>query len=673
MNTDSPGRIAHPPLTGAGHLPPWGFLLAWHLLAFVLLLLLSGLKTHLPLWSPVMPDRPIVMALGYCYLISVLLLLVSRFLGRPVNILQALCVTLAVFGVEFVYLVLTRAEISGPRSALLGMVGAAVILVTLGFVLRRLRVPALAALALAVIAVAGFEVYRTYRPKQPPMSQSVSNINTGFYTLHAVTYANALPPSIVRGGGIALIGNEYLLATGDGRFYVFDWRGPQDNTFSIRPLPYRAPLNAQEFRADVKPGVRPDNPDVDMNLDQQQGVQTWQFRVADVRVMENGDNVRVFVSHHYWKHARKCFVVRVSSLSGRRADFLAGAAGLHWETVFESTPCVPLTGPDSLHANNPFSGMEIGGRLFPLDDHTLMLTLGDHDFSGIETKAIFAQDPQVSYGKTILLHLDTGTSEIYSLGHRNPQGLYITPQGTIWSTEHGPQGGDELNHIVQGANYGWPMVTYGTDYGSAAWPLNRTQGRHDGYQQPTYVWLPSIGVSNLIRIERDRFPIWKGDLLVASLHGHALFRIRLLDDRVVYAEPIPIGERLRDLIEGPDGRIVLWTDASNIVSLTPAQGTDGAVLFAMTCGACHKAIDGYTQSYGPDLSGVVGRKVASAPGFQGYSPALKSLHGAWTKERLDEFLSAPQKMVPGTTMTFRGIPDASQRSAIVDYLAGLEH
>jgi len=90
----------------------------------------------------------------------------------------------------------------------------------------------------------------------------------------------------------------------------------------------------------------------------------------------------------------------------------------------------------------------------------------------------------VSYGKTILIHLDDGTSEIYSLGHRNPQGLYVTPEGAIWSTEHGPQGGDELNLIVRGANYGWPLVTYGTDYGSAAWPLSHVQGRHDGYQQP---------------------------------------------------------------------------------------------------------------------------------------------------------------------------------------------
>jgi cytochrome c len=106
------------------------------------------------------------------------------------------------------------------------------------------------------------------------------------------------------------------------------------------------------------------------------------------------------------------------------------------------------------------------------------------------------------------------------------------------------------------------------------------------------------------------------------------------------------------------------------MSLTPASDTDGAVRFATTCGGCHKAIDGATHSYGPDLAGIVGSKVASAPGYSAYSPALKALHGKWTRDKLDEFLTSPQAMVPGTTMTFRGVSDPAQRAAIIDYLAG---
>ncbi len=301
------------------------------------------------------------------------------------------------------------------------------------------------------------------------MERVKADIATAFYTLHMDTYRNALPGTDVRGGGLSLIGDQYLLATGDGRMYVFDWSSG-GGKLAIRKLPYEVPINIAQFTADANPQGYAGKPNGGDQADRLQGVQTWQFRVAHIRVQEQGDRVRVFASHHFWKRAEKCFVVRVSSMSGTRAAFLAGDPSLHWDTVFESTPCVPLRGEDSVHENNPFAGMEIGGRLGFLSDQRLMLTLGDHDFTGVETKRMFSQEPQVSYGKTILIHLDDGSSEIYSLGHRNPQGLYITPEGTIWSTEHGPQGGDELNLIVKGANYGWPLVTYGTDYGSAAWP-----------------------------------------------------------------------------------------------------------------------------------------------------------------------------------------------------------
>jgi cytochrome c2 len=664
VNTETPQKSAAQGPAGA----PLRFLIAWHLLSFVLLLALPGLKSRLPFWTADSPEHA-ASVLACAYLAGVLLLTIIRYRGQPVGVLKAVVITVAAFGVGFLYFLLHKPVPEVSRSIIAAMFGLGVVLAAAGFVLRRFRSAALGLLAVILAGVAGIQVYRAFGPVRLHMEQAQANISTGFYTLHTVTYRNGIPATDVRGGGISLIGDQYLLATGDGRMYLFQWQGGND-AFSIKQLPYQVPLNIREFTQDANPEGYAGKPNGGDAADRLQGVQTWQFRVADVRVQEQGDRVRVFVSHHFWKRAQKCFVVRVSSMSGTRAAFLAGDSSLHWDTVFESTPCVPLRGEDSVHENNPFAGMEIGGRLGFLSDQRLMLTLGDHDFTGVETKRMFSQEPQVSYGKTILIHLDDGTSEIYSLGHRNPQGLYVTPEGAIWSTEHGPQGGDELNLIVRGANYGWPLVTYGTDYGSAAWPLSRVQGRHDGYQQPAFVWIPSIGVSNLIRIEQDRFPVWKGDFLVSSLHAHSLFRIRLLDQRVIFSEPIEIGERIRDLIEGHDGRLILWTDTSSIVSITPASGTDGAVLFATTCGGCHKAIDGATHSYGPDLAGIVGSAVASAPGYGAYSPALKALHGKWSKERLDEFLKSPQAMISGTTMTFRGVGDPVQRAAIIDYLAG---
>jgi cytochrome c2 len=643
------------------------FVVTWHLLALVLLLALPGIKSHVPFWSTDNPDF-VVTELAGLYIAAVIVVAILGAGGRRVGIVSAATATVAVFGLGFLYVLLRKPVPVVSRAAIVVVFGAAVVLMCVRFVPSRFRAAALTLLALAVAGVVGLQLHREFGPSQIHPSTERSTISTAFYTLDMVTQRGSIPSTDVRGGGISLIGDQYLLATGDGRLYVFHWDKAADG-FSIKPLPYQVPANIKEFTEDANPQGYAGKPNGGDAADRLQGVQTWQFRVADVRVQEEGDKVRVFASHHYWKRAEKCFVVRVSSLSGTRAAFLAGDPSLRWETTFESTPCLPLRGEDSVHENNPFAGMEIGGRLGFLGDQRLILTLGDHDFTGVETKQMFSQDPKVSYGKIVLIHLDDGSSEIYSLGHRNPQGLYVTAEGNIWSTEHGPQGGDELNLIVRGANYGWPLVTYGTDYGSAAWPLSHAQGRHDGYQQPTFVWIPSIGVSNLVRIEQNRFPVWKGDLMVASLHGHSLFRLRLLDQRVVFSEPIEIGERIRDLIEGPDGRLVLWTDSSSIVSLTPADGTDGAVLFATTCGGCHKAIDGATHSYGPDLAGIVGSRVASAPGFGAYSPALKALQGKWTKERLDTFLASPQTVASGTTMTFRGVNDAQQRRAIIDYLA----
>lgn len=647
------------------------YLLGWYALGCVLLSLLPPLKSHVPFWAEDYPESGAIW-LSAAFLLSGLALALTSGLrsGRRALALSIFMPT-AFFCVTFLYFMIARPAPLVSRSVLLMVFAGALVLSMIGEMPRSVRARrlALGALLVVTLGTAGVEAHRLRGQHVPHLQIAESDIATGFYTLHEVAYRNAVPGTDVRGGGISYLGDDYLLATGDGRLYVFGWRAP-GGTFAIRPLAYRVPANFDEFAADANPQGYAGKPNGGDAADRLQGVQTWQFRVADVRVQEQGDQVRIFASHHFWYHDKQCFVVRLSSLEGTRRALLEGDVSLQWRTVYETTPCVPLRGEMAVHENNPFAGMEIGGRIGFVSDNRLLLTLGDHDFTGLESKQMFSQDRSVSYGKTILIHLEDGTSEMFTLGHRNPQGLYITPEGEIWSTEHGPQGGDELNLLVKGANYGWPLVTYGTDYGSAAWPLSHSQGRHDGYQQPTFVWIPSIGVSNLIRIEQDsRFPVWKGDLIVGSLHGHALYRLRLLEGHVIFAEPIEMGERIRDLIEGHDGRLVLWTDTSTLISLAPASGTGGAVSFATNCGGCHKALDGATHSYGPDLAGIVGSRVASAPGFS-YSAAFKGLQGRWTRERLDAFIAAPQSVVPGTAMTFRGLGNAEERKSIIDFLAG---
>ena len=127
-----------------------------------------------------------------------------------------------------------------------------------------------------------------------------------------------------------------------------------------------------------------------------------------------------------------------------------------------------------------------------------------------------------------------------------------------------------MNIIRQGRNYGWPHVTYGSEYGEWHWPLSVNQNRHDGYALPAFVWNRSIGVSNLIRVQ-GFLPEWEGDLLVSSLTQKSLHRIRYRDGRVVFDESIFVGSRIRDLDQLRDGTIVLWTDDTSIIEVKPIK------------------------------------------------------------------------------------------------------
>jgi glucose/arabinose dehydrogenase len=212
-----------------------------------------------------------------------------------------------------------------------------------------------------------------------------------------------------------------------------------------------------------------------------------------------------------------------------------------------------------------------------MGDGTVLFTVGDHAFNEVNSAtANLAQDPAADYGKTFRIDVEKKTAAVFSVGHRNPQGVHVATDGRIWLTEHGPRGGDELNELAMGGNYGWPLVTLGAAEQRFEWPLNAEQGRHNGYIEPVYAWLPSVGISNLTSVRSDVFKSWKGDLLVASLRGETVFRIRFHDRRVLYAEPIPIGWRIRDIAEAPDGRIIVLLDDGSVGSIEPIASTGTA-------------------------------------------------------------------------------------------------
>ena len=130
-------------------------------------------------------------------------------------------------------------------------------------------------------------------------------------------------------------------------------------------------------------------------------------------------------------------------------------------------------------------------------------------------------------GKLVRVEIETGRAETLASGLRNPQGLTRDAAGTLWETEHGPWGGDELNVLEPGGNYGWPLVSYGVWYQKTIIGSNdKDVARHDGFIKPVFSWVPSIGISNLIVNDERWFPLWKDDLLISSLRS--LFKIVFL-------------------------------------------------------------------------------------------------------------------------------------------------
>jgi glucose/arabinose dehydrogenase len=217
------------------------------------------------------------------------------------------------------------------------------------------------------------------------------------------------------------------------------------------------------------------------------------------------------------------------------------------------------------------SSAHFGCRIVEARDGTLFLTLGDR-FSRKED----AQKLDNHLGKVVRIGKD-GTvppdnpfvrragalPEIWSYGHRNGQGATLAPDGRLWMTEHGPQGGDEINVPEAGRNYGWPVITYGENYGGGR--IGDGSTARDGMEQPVHYWVPSIATSGMAFLTSDRYGAgWKGNLFVGSLKFGYLDRIELKDGKVV-AEHKLLEDgraRIRDVKQGPDGWLYVLTDES---------------------------------------------------------------------------------------------------------------
>lgn len=204
-----------------------------------------------------------------------------------------------------------------------------------------------------------------------------------------------------------------------------------------------------------------------------------------------------------------------------------------------------------------------GHRIAFASDRTIFVTSGDRQ------KMEPAQDPNSDLGKIILM-TDEGQrigGRYHTMGHRNPLGISFAPDGRLWSTEMGPQGGDELNLIVQGRNYGWPRASYGSHYGGADIP---DEHRSKGFEEPRTWWNPSISPGSLLIYSGDLFPQWKGDALIGALSGEAFIRVDIEGDRARKAELWNMGQRIRAVDQGPRGEVYLLEDGGRLLKLEPA-------------------------------------------------------------------------------------------------------
>ena len=446
------------------------------------------------------------------------------------------------------------------------------------------------------------------------------------------------------GGSIAAAGDRVIIADRLEQFFIYNPKLKTARSAEYPPLP----SNRAAFYKWGKYG------------------NTSLFRLHDIEYLEILGKGYIIAAHESFDIKQQMTRLSVHRLQIDPKRLLAVDT---WQLVFESTP---LPSHEDYFANGA------GGRLVA-DGRTAYLTIGDYNQDGvfIPMRPPFpAQVKSSDFGSIIKLDILTGERETISYGHRNPQGITISKKGEIISTEHGPRGGDELNLIKPGRNYGWPDVSFGMDYQTYSWPFNKIQGRHEGFEAPIFSWLPSIATSNLIEVLgfNDR---WNNDLLIASLKASSLFRIRRNDTQVVYAEPIWIGQRIRDLVQLQNGTIVMWTDQTQLLFLSVDKmqlsgnqfvGIPAISTKLETCMKCHHLGPTNPAHFAPSLSNLFNQPVASDEGFANYSLALKQLKGNWTRKRLTKFLLDPSGFVPGTSMIIEPMTDLRKIRKLIDEL-----
>lgn len=494
-----------------------------------------------------------------------------------------------------------------------------------------------------------FGAPREDNPAPPPVKVGKTTLVSTILMNFDMTNVKGSGPTGDYGGGLGLAPGGLIVAHDrDGSLQFYDW-----TTGEVSVLGFRLP----PLDLETLPRIGPDGKDFDNEF----------MRYLDVELLSQPDGPHLAVSYLHYDQDHTCYAPRLSEAKlpeDWRLPLPDGATprSLDWRILSEIKPCISSTA-DILHSH------QNGGRIVVETPETLLVTTGDFSNDGRFDSPHVTQLDDSGWGRVLRVNLNSGQVSEVARGLRNPQGLTYDSAGNLWATDHGAMGGDELNLIHEGGNYGWPEVTLGVDYTTSRsdkryWRLNRRQGRHDGYDPPVYAWVPSIAPSS-IKLVAGLNERWDGDLLVTTLVDETLHRLRMDGTRVLYDEPIWIGRRIRDL-EVTDGKIYLLFDDGSLAKLVPhkipaADENQSADILAQSgCVECH------SRSGAPQLDRVFGAEIASQPGVA-YSQALKAKGGAWTREALRTFLADPDSFAPGTSMPKPGL-SAETLEQVIDRL-----
>ena len=270
------------------------------------------------------------------------------------------------------------------------------------------------------------------------------------------------------------------------------------------------------------------------------------FAINDIAVLsESASSARLLISYPRLNASRSCVEIAVDELSldrnRERARFIA-----QW---FLSKPCVPVS-----------AVQHTAGRFEVIDKNSVYLTVGDLGFTRIG-------DRKKRGDLGSVFKLTARTAEKISQGHRNPQGIVLYNNDTLMVSEHGPRGGDELNIVKKGNDYGWPFVTYGQPYGAGDYVKPTKTGTHEGFVKPITYWVPSIAPTELVQLPNQGWGDWNSALVLGTLREEVLVFIALNQKlEVTGTQQIDVGQRVRDLDVLSDGSLIMSTDAGNLIT-----------------------------------------------------------------------------------------------------------